>query len=182
MLYVLRHWLLSTGPGKSEPSESEKAAEAALEAAIQRTGYASPPSTPKAVDHYAILGLSHDFTPAELKRRYKKASLAAHPDRAGGSTEAFEAVAAAYEVLGDEAKRAACACSTHKRSLCFSSLLSPYISLFASFLASHPNIHARLCVCLQTISETISRVKFNNMMDRCELGAHELSRGICLLA
>lgn len=60
------------------------------------------------MDHYAILGLSHDFTPAELKRRYKKASLAAHPDRTGGSTEAFEAVAAAYEVLGNEAKRAAC--------------------------------------------------------------------------
>ena len=102
------------GPGGSEPSESEKAAEAALEAAIRRTGYTSSPAAPKPVDHYAILGLAHDFTPAELKRRYKKASLAAHPDRAGGSTEAFEAVAAAYEVLGDEKKRAACECSTHK--------------------------------------------------------------------
>ena len=76
---------MNAGPGGSEPSESDKAAEAALEAAIRRTGYASSPAAPKPVDHYAILGLAHDFTPAELKRRYKKASLAAHPDRAGGS-------------------------------------------------------------------------------------------------
>ena len=109
---------MNAGPGGSEPSESDKAAEAALEAAIRRTGYASSPAAPKPVDHYAILGLAHDFTPAELKRRYKKASLAAHPDRAGGSTEAFEAVAAAYEVLGDEKKRAACALSTHRLGQC----------------------------------------------------------------
>ena len=60
---------------------------------------------PAAVDHYAILGIAYDFTPDELKRRYKKASLSAHPDRNGGSTERFAAVAAAYEVLGDAEKR-----------------------------------------------------------------------------
>lgn len=95
------------GAGPSEASEAEKAAEASLVEAIRRTGYNSPPTVPAPVDHYARLGLCHDFTPAELKKRYKKASMAAHPDRAGGSTEAFEAVAAAYEVLGDEARRAA---------------------------------------------------------------------------
>ena len=122
----LIRWLSSTGPGENEPSESEKAAEAALEEAIRRTGYQSSPATPKPVDHYAVLGLSHDFTPAELKRRYKKASLAAHPDRTGGSTEAFEAVAAAYEVLGDEAKRAACASSSQTQMVtCCEALLSP---------------------------------------------------------
>ena len=98
---------IGAGPSEGQESEADKAAEAALADAIRRTGYNSPPSVPKPVDHYAILGLCHDFTPAELKRRYKKASLAAHPDRPSGSTEAFEAVAAAYEVLGDEARRAA---------------------------------------------------------------------------
>ena len=79
-------------------------AEALLEAALGRTGLSSR-GMPAAVDHYAILGIAYDFTPDELKRRYKKASLSAHPDRNGGSTERFAAVAAAYEVLGDAEKR-----------------------------------------------------------------------------
>jgi hypothetical protein len=43
------------------------------------------------------LGLDLSATSEQLKTAYKAASLQAHPDRAGGSTEKFMAVTAAYE-------------------------------------------------------------------------------------
>ena len=56
-------------------------------------------------DHYACLGVTHDATAEELKRSYRKVTLAAHPDKPGGSEEAFARVADAYKVLSDERAR-----------------------------------------------------------------------------
>ena len=52
-------------------------------------------------DHYVVLGVPCDFTADELKRAYRVASLQAHPDKAGGSSEAFARVAAAHQCLAD---------------------------------------------------------------------------------
>ena len=64
-------------------------------------------------DYYVTLSARCDMdaedeeVKKELKKAYKKASLFSHPDRAGGSDEAFQAVAAAYETISDAAKRSA---------------------------------------------------------------------------
>jgi tetratricopeptide (TPR) repeat protein len=59
------------------------------------------------VDHYLALGVTSDATEAQLKRAYRMMSLKFHPDRAGGSTVAFQRVAAAYETLSDAERRTA---------------------------------------------------------------------------
>jgi curved DNA-binding protein CbpA len=53
-------------------------------------------------DHYACIGVTHDATADELRRAYRKVSLASHPDKPGGSEEAFSRVSAAYKVLHAE--------------------------------------------------------------------------------
>lgn len=57
-------------------------------------------------DHYATLGVSRTATPDEIKRAFRKLASTHHPDK-GGSTEKFQAIQAAYDTLGDPAKRAA---------------------------------------------------------------------------
>ena len=52
-------------------------------------------------DHYAVLGVPHDFDGAELKKQYRGLSLRLHPDRAGGSTVAFARIAAAHDCLSE---------------------------------------------------------------------------------
>lgn len=56
-------------------------------------------------DHYVTLGLPIDFTPSQLKDAYKRLSRQHHPDRAGGSTSRFQAVAEAAAILSDPARR-----------------------------------------------------------------------------
>jgi tetratricopeptide (TPR) repeat protein len=53
-------------------------------------------------NHYAVLGLSVDFTPEELKRAYRSSSLRYHPDKVGGSQDAFARVALAHSILGNK--------------------------------------------------------------------------------
>lgn len=55
---------------------------------------------------YETLGVARDATPEEIKAAYRKAAMRSHPDREGGSKEAFQAVQRAGEILLDEAKRA----------------------------------------------------------------------------
>ena len=43
--------------------------------------------------------MTHDATAEEMKRAYRKVTLASHPDKPGGSEEAFSRVSAAYKVL-----------------------------------------------------------------------------------
>lgn len=57
-------------------------------------------------DHYATLGVARTATPDEIKRAFRKLASQHHPDK-GGDTQRFQEIQAAYEVLGDAAKRAA---------------------------------------------------------------------------
>jgi len=61
-------------------------------------------------DYYEILGLSRDASTEEIKKAYRAQALKHHPDKNPGDAEAerrFKEAAEAYDVLGDEEKRAA---------------------------------------------------------------------------
>ena len=86
---------------------------------------------PKVPDHYAALGITYDATEADIKIGYRKQSMKWHPDRLERLTaeeesklrtkmelaetenltpiftERFQAIANAYAILNDPAKRAA---------------------------------------------------------------------------
>ncbi len=60
-------------------------------------------------DYYAVLGVPKNAGQAEIKKAYRKLAQQHHPDANEGnaaSEERFKEVAAAYDVLGDETKRA----------------------------------------------------------------------------
>src|SRR5712692_9550042 len=59
-------------------------------------------------DYYAALGLSKGATEKEITRAYRKLAKQFHPDANAGNKDAesrFKDVSAAYDVLGDSAKR-----------------------------------------------------------------------------
>ena len=61
-------------------------------------------------DYYDILGVAKNASDDELKKAYRKLAMKYHPDRNPDSKEAeekFKEAKEAYEVLGDEQKRAA---------------------------------------------------------------------------
>ena len=55
-------------------------------------------------DHYATLGVAKNASPDEIKRAFRKLASQHHPDK-GGDTAMFQRIQAAYDVLGDPAKR-----------------------------------------------------------------------------
>ena len=60
-------------------------------------------------DYYEILGLSKGATAAEIKKAYRKKAIEFHPDKNEGDAHAeemFKKAAEAYEILGNEDKRA----------------------------------------------------------------------------
>ena len=59
-------------------------------------------------DYYKILGVERDIDPADLKKNYRKLARKYHPDvsKEANAEERFKEVNEAYEVLGDETKRA----------------------------------------------------------------------------
>ena len=60
-------------------------------------------------DYYAILGVPETATAKEITKAYRKLARELHPDKNPGNAaaeERFKAVSAAYDVLGDETKRA----------------------------------------------------------------------------
>jgi curved DNA-binding protein CbpA len=57
-------------------------------------------------DLYAILGVKEDATKKEIKNAYKQRAKETHPDKEGGSEEAFKEVNEAFDVLGDDERRA----------------------------------------------------------------------------
>lgn len=57
-------------------------------------------------DPFQVLGVSRDATPEAVKAAYRRRAQETHPDREGGSVEAFQTVRAAYDVLSDPEKRA----------------------------------------------------------------------------
>ena len=60
-------------------------------------------------DYYAILGVTENASAKEIKSKYRKLARELHPDANPGDTGAegrFKEVSAAYDVIGDEDKRA----------------------------------------------------------------------------
>ena len=61
------------------------------------------------VDYYKALGVAEKATADEIKKAYRKLAKANHPDSTGGDKakeKRFKEISNAYEVLGDEKKRA----------------------------------------------------------------------------
>jgi curved DNA-binding protein CbpA len=56
------------------------------------------------VDFYAVLGVSRDAKPEEIKEAYTELILLHHPDK-GGDIKKFKDVQLAYKILSDETKR-----------------------------------------------------------------------------
>jgi curved DNA-binding protein CbpA len=59
-------------------------------------------------DYYKVLGLAHDASPEEIKRRFRELARRWHPDVAGtpDATEKFKTINEAYRVLGNPRTRA----------------------------------------------------------------------------
>jgi len=60
-------------------------------------------------DYYEVLGISKGATAAEIKKAYRKKAIEFHPDKNPGDSNAedmFKKAAEAYEILGNEDKRA----------------------------------------------------------------------------
>lgn len=53
---------------------------------------------------YHILGIKRGATPEEVKRAYRKAALATHPDKPGGSEEAFDKITKAFASISEDLK------------------------------------------------------------------------------
>ena len=59
-------------------------------------------------DYYATLGVSESATQKDITKAYRKLARESHPDQHPGDTaaeERFKEISAAYDVIGDEAKR-----------------------------------------------------------------------------
>ena len=62
------------------------------------------------IDHYAVLRVSREASPDEIRAAYRRAARASHPDLNPGdqtATERFKQVRIAYDVLDDPARRVA---------------------------------------------------------------------------
>src|SRR5947209_2166867 len=60
-------------------------------------------------DYYKVLGVAKNASASEIKKAYRKLAQQHHPDRTKGdkeSEERFKEISAAYDVLGDQEKRA----------------------------------------------------------------------------
>ena len=62
-----------------------------------------------ATNHYDVLGVHHDASPDDIKKAWRQAAKAAHPDKnqEGDANKRMAAINTAYEVLSDSKKRAA---------------------------------------------------------------------------
>src|ERR1700722_413924 len=56
-------------------------------------------------DYYKVLGVPDTASDKDIGKAYRKLAKQYHPDANPGSEEQFKEISAAYDVLGDEAKR-----------------------------------------------------------------------------
>ncbi len=59
-----------------------------------------------AKDYYKILQVPRNASKEDVKKSYRKLAHQFHPDKTGGNEEKFKEINEAYQVLGDEQKRA----------------------------------------------------------------------------
>ena len=57
-------------------------------------------------DYYKILGVPKEASKDEIKRAYRGLAHQYHPDKNGGDEKKFKEINEAYQVLGDDRKRA----------------------------------------------------------------------------
>jgi len=58
-----------------------------------------------AQDYYKVLGVERSASDDDIKRAFRKAAHAHHPDKSGGDAEKFKEANEAYQVLSDREKR-----------------------------------------------------------------------------
>ena len=56
-------------------------------------------------DYYKALGVAKTASDKEIARAYRKLAKQFHPDANPGSEERFKEISAAYDIVGDQAKR-----------------------------------------------------------------------------
>src|SRR5579864_8106359 len=56
-------------------------------------------------DYYKVMGVSDTATDKEIGKAYRKLAKQYHPDANPGSEDRFKEISAAYDVLGDPARR-----------------------------------------------------------------------------
>ena len=59
-----------------------------------------------AKDYYEILGVKKSASQEEVKKAYRKLAHQHHPDKKGGDEKKFKEINEAYQILGDDQKRA----------------------------------------------------------------------------
>src|SRR3989339_1672700 len=57
-------------------------------------------------DYYKILGVEKTASQEELKKAFRKLAHKYHPDKPGGDEQKFKEVNEAYQIVGDDKKRA----------------------------------------------------------------------------
>ena len=57
------------------------------------------------MDYYSTLGINKNASQEEIKKAYKKQSMAHHPDRTGGDDSKFTEINEAYQTLNDPKKK-----------------------------------------------------------------------------
>lgn len=57
-------------------------------------------------DYYDILGVARNASPEEVKKAYRRLAHQYHPDKSSGDEKRFKEINEAYQILGNEEKRA----------------------------------------------------------------------------
>lgn len=57
------------------------------------------------INHYQILGVSHDASFDEIKKAYRGKVKSFHPDKKSGNADVFKRIKEAYEILKNPEKR-----------------------------------------------------------------------------